>query len=152
MRSLKDRFLALTEALGKKLETVSGVRLTSRLKESASCLVAEEGALSAHMERLMKRMGRGDELPPPRRILELNGTHPVVQAMERLYASNPEDPRVEEFGRLLYDQAVIAEGSPVQDPAAMARRINHLIELAASAAAPGSAEPTSGADSKPPEE
>ena len=142
LRDLRDEFLALTDALGTKIAEVSQVRLTSRLKDSASCLVADEGAMGAHMERLMKRMGRGEELPPRQRILELNGKHPVVQAVRRLYEENPEDPRVEEYGRLLYDQAVIAEGSPVQDPAAMAKRINHLIEVAASSgSATGGSEP-----------
>ena len=62
-----------------------------------------------------------------RRILELNGEHPAVVALRELYEKNAEDPRVEMYGRLLYEQAVIAEGSKIKDPAAFARRINELL-------------------------
>jgi molecular chaperone HtpG len=97
------------------------------LKESAAVLVADEGAMSAHMERLMQRMGRGEDMPPAKRVLELNPSHPAVQTLRVLSEANPTDPRVESFGRLLYDQAVMAEGSRVKDPAAFARRVNELI-------------------------
>ena len=60
-------------------------------------------------------------------MLELNGTHPVVEAMLHLYEKDASDARVESYARLLYDQAVIAEGSRVKDPAALARRINELL-------------------------
>jgi molecular chaperone HtpG len=110
-----------------KLEEVSDVRASARLKESAACLVAEEGAPSAHLERLMRRLGRGGELGKPKRVLELNAEHPAVQALRQLYEKSPDDPRVEAYGRLLYDQAVIAEGSKVKDPAAFARRVNELL-------------------------
>lgn len=75
----------------------------------------------------MQRMGRGDEIPQSKRILELNPNHPAVQALQKLAETSPSDPRVEDYSRLLYDQAVIAEGSRVQDPAAFARRINELM-------------------------
>jgi molecular chaperone HtpG len=75
----------------------------------------------------MQRMGRADEAAGSRRILELNGEHPAVEAMRDLYEKNAEDPRVESYGRLLYEQAVIAEGSKVKDPTAFARRINDLL-------------------------
>jgi molecular chaperone HtpG len=117
----------LFEHLKAKLPEVSDVRLSNRLKESAAVLVAGEGEATAHLERLMQRMGRADEAAGGRRILELNGEHPVVEAMRDLYEKNAEDPRVEDYGRLLYDQAVIAEGSKLKDPTAFARRINELL-------------------------
>lgn len=128
LKEAREKFGKLLAFLGEKIEEVKEVRLSGRLKESASCLVAEEGALGAHMERLLARMGRKDELPPRQRILELNAEHPAVQMMQRLFEADPEDPRVETYGRLLYDEAVIAEGSSIDDPAALARRINSLIE------------------------
>jgi molecular chaperone HtpG len=76
----------------------------------------------------MKQMGRGDELPPRERVLELNGDHSAVKALQSLHAADPADPRVEDIAHLLYDQAVIAEGSTVEDPTAMAARMNRLIE------------------------
>jgi len=122
-----EKFKKLFEHLQSKLPEVSDVRLSSRLTESAACLVAGEGEMSAHLERLMQRMGRADEAPASRRILELNGEHPAVLALRDLYEKNADDPRVEIYGRLLYEEAVIAEGSKVKDPAAFARRINELL-------------------------
>ena len=101
-------------------------------------LVADEGAMSAHMERLMQRMGRGEEVQPAKRMLELNPEHPAVQALQKLAEKDAADPRIEAYGRLLYDQAVIAEGSRVKDPAAFARRINDLLAKALETAQPAS--------------
>ena len=60
-------------------------------------------------------------------MLELNPAHPAVPALKTLHEKDPADPRVESYGRLLYDQAVIAEGSKVKDPAGFARRLNELM-------------------------
>jgi molecular chaperone HtpG len=119
------QFQKLFDYLKGKLPEVSDVRLSGRLKESAACLVADAGAMTAHLERLIQRMGR--EEVATKRVLELNGEHPAVLALLALYEKAPDDPRVEGYGRLLYDQAVIAEGSKVKDPAALARRINELL-------------------------
>jgi molecular chaperone HtpG len=124
--ALKEKYAKLLAHLKEKLPEVSDVRLTARLKESASCLVAAEGSVSAHMERLLERMGKADAAPA-KRVLELNGTHPAVEAMRRLYEKDAADARVEAYTRLLYDEAVLAEGSRVRDPAALARRINDLL-------------------------
>lgn len=126
-KAAAEQFKPVLDALKSKLTEVSDVRLTTRLKESAAVLVGEEGAMSAHMERLFRKMGRGDELPPSKRILELNPEHPAVRKLREIATQNANDPRVEDLGRLLYDQAVIAEGSRVKDPVAFARRINALI-------------------------
>ncbi len=127
-KAAAEKFKPLLDTLRAKLqEDVKEVRLSSRLKESASVLVTDEGAISAHMERLMQRMGRGGEVMPSKRVLELNAEHPAVASLLKLQEQKPDDPRVEAYGRLLYDQAVIAEGSRVKDPTAFARRINELI-------------------------
>jgi molecular chaperone HtpG len=106
------------------------VRLSRRLRDSAAVLVAGEHGVSAQLERIMKQMGRGEELPPRERILELNAEHAAVKTLRRLHEADPADPRVEDIAHLLYDQAVIAEGSTVEDPADLAGRINRLIEKA----------------------
>jgi molecular chaperone HtpG len=124
----KKQFEPLLQTLKEKLgEEVKDVRLSARLKESAAVLVADEGAMSAHLERLLQRMGRGDEVPPAKRILELNPTHPAVQALLKLSEKHAADARLDAYGRLLYDEAVIAEGSRIKDPAGFARRVNELI-------------------------
>ena len=118
-------FKEFLDALKAKLPEVSDVRLSHRLKESASCLVADRNAMTAHYERLMQKMGRLEE--ETKRVLELNGSHPAVAALRDVFAKDAGDPRVEVFGRLLYEQAVIAEGSKLNDPAGFARRMNELL-------------------------
>ena len=128
--ALKDKekqFRDFLEFLNGKIEEVKQVRLSTRLKESAACLVAEEDAPSAHMERLMKRLGHEGDFPETGRILELNPEHPAVAALRELHAKNPADERIEKYGRLLYEQAVIAEGSKLKDAAGFTGRINELI-------------------------
>jgi molecular chaperone HtpG len=129
----KKAFQPLLDFMKEKLPEVKDVRLSHRLRESAACLVADEGEIGAHMERLMRKIGRGDELPESKRILEVNADHPAVAAMQQLFARDARDPRLEKYSRLLYDQAVIAEGSKVKDPAAFAQRINELVAKDASA-------------------
>lgn len=118
-------FEKLVGMLSEKLEAVKSVRLSSRLRESAACLVSDEGQMNAQMERMMKQFGGGDVSVP--RILELNPTHDAVKAVLKLYEDNPESEDVLELGKLFFDQAVIAEGSKIKDPAAFARRVNLLI-------------------------
>ena len=112
---------------GKLGDEVKEVRLSARLKESAACLVSDEWAMGPQMARLMERMGRGGEVPPSRRVLELNPSHPAVEALQKLHAKDAGDARLEKYGRLLYDEALIAEGSRVNDPAALARTVNELL-------------------------
>jgi molecular chaperone HtpG len=123
----KKAFGGLVDYMKGKLGELKDVRLTNRLKESAACLVADEHGPGAHLERLMQRLGRGQELPESKRILELNPDHAAVNALRQLHAKDAADPRLESFCRLLYDEAVIAEGSKPKDPLALARRINELI-------------------------
>ena len=133
-KALEEQFKPLLEALKSKLsDDVKDVRLSTRLKESASVLVADEGAMGAHLERLLQRMGRGDDVPETKRTLEINPEHPAVRALRAVAEQNADDPRIENYGRLLFDEAVIAEGSRIKDPAAFARRVNELIAKAVNA-------------------
>ncbi len=129
LKEAGERLKGALELLKKKLETdVKDVRLSSRLKESAAILVADDWGMTAHMERLMERMGRGAEMPDSKRVLELNPDHPVVAAIQKMAEKDVLDPRIESYGRLLLDQATIAEGSKIKDPAGFAKRVNALIE------------------------
>jgi molecular chaperone HtpG len=122
------RFQPLLDTLKAQFQTLKDVRLSRRLKESAACLVAEEGALGANMERLLQKMGKADSFGGASpRILELNPEHAAVQGLLKIHQQDPADPRLADYAALLYDQAVLAEGSRVPDPSAFARRINDLI-------------------------
>ncbi len=123
----RKAFQGLVDAMKARLPEVKDVRLSKRLKESAAVLVAEEGALGPQMERLLRSMGRGGELPPAQRVLEINPDHPAVAALQKVFEHDPNDARLEGYCRLLYDQAVVAEGAKVKDPVAFARRINELL-------------------------
>jgi molecular chaperone HtpG len=128
-----EQFKPLLESLKQKLTAdVKDVRLTTRLKESAACLVADQYGPTAHLERLMHRLGQSGEGVGGsgdvfKRILELNADHPAVQKLRQLHEANGNDPRIENYARLLLDQATIAEGSTIKDPAAFAKRVNELI-------------------------
>ncbi|MBX9678815.1 MAG: molecular chaperone HtpG [Gemmataceae bacterium] len=121
----KNKYKPLLELVQSKLPQIKEARLTNRLKESAVCLMAEESAYSANVQRLMQRMGQAAP-EPEKRVLELNPEHPLVQAMEALRSRDANDARLETACRLLYDEALIAEGSKVQDPAEFARRLNEV--------------------------
>jgi len=122
----KEAYLPLLEALRQNLEGVKEVRLSSRLRTSASCIVNEEGAMSENMRRIMKKLNQ-QEMPESEKILELNPDHAVVIALKNIYEADSNDPKVQSYGQLLYDQAVIAEGSPLKNPAEFAQRVNELL-------------------------
>jgi molecular chaperone HtpG len=128
LKEQSETFKPLLESMQKTLDAeIKEVRLSTRLKDSAAVLVADDFGMSAHMERLLHRMGRGDEVQGNKRVLELNPEHPVVQGLLALHGKDAADPRVENTARLLFDQAVVAEGSRVKDPAAFAKRVNELL-------------------------
>ena len=111
----------LLEAIKKQLEAeVSEVRLSTRLADSPACLVATQYGLSPAMERMMRAMNR--DAPKEKRILELNGTHPLVAKIKGL-----EGDALKDAVELLYDQALIAEGSPVADPARFGKLLTGLM-------------------------
>jgi molecular chaperone HtpG len=123
----KKRFQPLLDFLKEKLPEIKDVRLSRRLRDSAAVLVAEQGAMGPHMERLLQRFGRADEIPPSKKVLEINPDHPAVAAVEKLLTKDPKDPRLETYIHILYEQALVAEGSRLKDPVAFARRINELL-------------------------
>ncbi len=106
-------------------EEISEVRVSTRLTDSPCCLVVPEGGLHAHVERLLRAQGR--EVPPQKRILEINPGHPAIVRLAALESSEPAGAGVADWLRLLYDQALLAEGSPLPDPQRFARRVADLM-------------------------
>jgi molecular chaperone HtpG len=108
-------------------EHVSQVRVSERLTDSPSCLVVPDGGLGPYIERLL-RAQQGADMPAQKRILEINTKHPLIQALVRLHAASPSDAGLGESIELVYDQALLAEGSPIDDPARMAKRLIKLLQ------------------------
>ena len=114
----------LIEAIQKELEEdVKEVRFSTRLTESPCCLVSDEYAPSPHMERLYKAMNQ--PIPKTKRILELNPDHPIVNGLQKLY--DTDNIKLKEFASLLYDQALLTEGSTIPNPAEFAKKITNLM-------------------------
>ena len=103
---------------------VSEVRISKRLLDSPACLVVPQGGMESHVERLLRL--RNADLPRALRILELNLEHPLIRGLGELCAKNPESGGIPDYIELVHDQALLAEGSPVEDPVALARRIAEL--------------------------
>ena len=102
-------------------ECVKSVRITDRLTDSPACLVNDEGAMSARQEKVLREAGH--DVPKQKRILELNADHPVVKKLQGL----SEDDKFADWSALLYDQALLAEGTLPSDPAAFSKRLTSLM-------------------------
>jgi molecular chaperone HtpG len=119
----------LVERLAKALgEKVKEVRVTHRLTDSPACLVVGEGELSGNLERLLKAAGQ--KAPSVTPILEINPKHALVRRLE-----GEGDERIGDWAALLFDEAMLAEGAQLPDPAGFVRRLNALMFGAAPAAA-----------------
>jgi len=106
----------LKEALG---DRVKEVRVSTRLTESPSCLVADEHDMGGNLARILKAAGQ--KVPQAAPILEINPGHAIVR---RLKAG---DPALADWAGLLFDQALLAEGGQLDDPAGFVRRSNALL-------------------------
>ena len=108
----------IKELLGAR---VSDVRVSNRLTESPSCLVLGEHDMALHMQRLMREAGH--EVPATAPVLEINPAHPLVRKLE----SETDAARAEDLGMLLFDEARLASGDQLDDPAAFIARVNRAL-------------------------
>jgi molecular chaperone HtpG len=100
-------------------ERVKDVRLSRRLTQSPSCLVADEHDMGGNLARILKAAGQKVPLAAP--ILELNPSHPIVLRLK------VDDARFADWAHVLFDQALLAEGGQLEDPAGFVRRSNELL-------------------------
>jgi molecular chaperone HtpG len=113
---------ALVERLGKVLEDhVTEVRATNRLTDSAACLVVGDFDMGAQMRRIMEAAGQ--EVPDSKPILEVNPTHPLITILDQ----EPDEDRFADLASIVFDQAHLAEGGQLDDPAAYVARLNKLL-------------------------
>jgi len=114
----KELIDQVKEVLGDK---VKEVRVTHRLTNSPACLVADAHDLGGNLARMLKSMGQ--EAPQAKPILEINPHHPIVQKLKGEAGSE----RFGDWSHLLFDQALLAEGGQLEDPAAFVQRLNGLL-------------------------
>ena len=114
----KDMVERVQTVLTEKVETV---RVTNRLTDSPACLVVGDHDMGAQMRRIMEAAGQ--ELPATKPILELNPGHPLVARLDQ----EADEQRFAELSRLLFDQALLAAGDSLEDPATFVARLNKLL-------------------------
>jgi molecular chaperone HtpG len=114
-QGLVDRF---KEKLG---DLVKDVRISHRLTDSPTCLVVEENDMSANLSRVLKQFGQ--DAPDAKPIMEINAEHPLVQHID----TEQDEDRFNDMARVLFDQALLAEGGQLDDPASFVRRMNSLM-------------------------
>ena len=121
--SAKDVVAKIKADLGDK---VADVRATTRLTESPACLVVGEHDMSQNLQRMLAAAGAADQLPGAKPVLEINPEHMLVQRL-----ANESNGVVQaELSQLLYDQALLAEGGKLEDPASFVKRMNQLLVAA----------------------
>jgi len=117
-KNFEDLVERVKTSLGDK---VKDVRITHRLTDSPACLVADDNDMSANLERMLKAAGQ--ETTGAKPIFELNPEHPMV---ERLKAESDET-QFTDWSSILFDQALLAEGGSLEDPASYVKRLNELL-------------------------
>jgi len=119
-REFRELVTKIKEAVG---ERVKDVRVTQRLTDSPACLVADEHEMSANLSRILRAAGQ--KVPAAAPILEINPEHPIVLRLKG------EEARVaahfSDWAVLLYEQALLAEGAALEDPAGFVKRMNGLL-------------------------
>ena len=112
----------MKDTLGDK---VSEVKLSERLKSHPVC-ISSDGGVSIEMEKVLNAMpGSNGQKIQAKRVLELNASHPVFARLQKLFAENPD--AVKEYASLLYDQALLIEGLPIEDPVAFSNAVCKLM-------------------------
>ncbi|MDC1386575.1 molecular chaperone HtpG [Candidatus Thioglobus sp.] len=116
-KTVKDFENVITKAQEILSNQVKEVKVSSRLSESPSCLVADENELGGNMERIMKSLGQ--DIPDTKPILEINPDHPLVIKLKTKVD--------EDLVKVLFDQAVLSEGGQIKEPAEFVKRMNKLM-------------------------
>ncbi|HEU5414779.1 MAG TPA: molecular chaperone HtpG, partial [Candidatus Angelobacter sp.] len=133
IKKKQEEYATFLEACQKKLdEHVKQIRLSTRLVDSPACLVTEEHEYSPHLERLLQK-GKGGG-PKQRRIMELNAGHPIVSQLYERYKANNDDATVADSMELLFELALVAEGSEIADPVRLNRLTLELLQKSLKAA------------------
>lgn len=121
-KKVEEEAKSLVERIKTTLDAnVKEVRVTHRLTDSPACLVADEQDMSANLARMLKAAGQA--APETKPILEINPTHRLVEKLK----AEKDDGKFTDYANILFDQALLAEGGQLDDPASFVRRINALL-------------------------
>jgi molecular chaperone HtpG len=116
-------FASLLALISQELkDDIMTVRISKRLTDSPVCLVADEKGVDMHMERVLKIQQKYEPVGN-KRVLEVNDKHPLIRTLAKMTDQNNDAQEVKDAARLLFDQACIIQGEPVNDPASFARRM-----------------------------
>jgi molecular chaperone HtpG len=127
LKKKQEEYKDFLETMQKKLdEHVKQVRLSSRLVSFPACLVNEEHEYSPNLERLLQK-GKGGG-PKQRRIMEINANHPIITRLFGRFQADKEDQMLGDSSELLFDMALMAEGSEIPDPVQFNRLTLQLLE------------------------
>jgi molecular chaperone HtpG len=117
--AVAEAFKPVLERLKESLkDRAKDVRVTTRLVDSPACIVVDEGDMSAHLARMLKQAGQ--DAPASKPILEVNPEHALVKRLDG-------DPRFDDLAQILFDQALLAEGGQLENPAAYVQRVTKLL-------------------------
>jgi molecular chaperone HtpG len=108
-------------------DDIKQVRESKRLTDSPVCLIADDGAVDMHMERVLKVQQQYEPVNN-KKILEINAKHGLIQMLAALAQANKDAPALKDAARLLYDQACIIQGEPVGDPSSFVRRMAEFMQ------------------------
>ena len=130
-KETEDEFKPIVERVRKALGSKAhDVRLTHRLTESPACLVSRQDGLSANLERVLRAAGQA--VPNVPLVLEINPAHPIVARLK----DETDDARFRDWSHILFDQALLAEGGHLAEPAGFVKRLNELMLALAGAPKP----------------
>lgn len=118
-KAMKPVVEKLKKALG---DRVKDVKLSRRLKDSPSCIVADENDPSMQFAQMMRAMGQGD-VPEIKPILEVNGSHPILSGL----SDENDEAKIADVAGVLLDQALLVEGVKLKDPADFVQKLNRLL-------------------------
>ncbi len=121
-RELGELLVCLRAAIQ---DEVKEVRLSSRLTSSPACLVADEHDLTPRMHKLLEQMGQAP--PAVRPVLELNPTHPLIEKLKSVFASDSTDSRLAAYAKLLLGQAYLADTGQLPDPASFTKALDEIM-------------------------
>jgi molecular chaperone HtpG len=122
-KQTEGEYADVVKRMQEKLEDrVKEVRVSQRLTDSPSCVVADEHDMAAHLQRMLKQAGQA--VPESRPILEINPSHALVMRLK----DESDDQRFTDWSNILLDQALLSEGGQLDDPVAFVNRLNDLLQ------------------------